>query len=316
MVYFKKLIFAPIFLAFITSLIYFYKLILDKHTQVFFGNYGGLYDFGIFALILLLSSLTYCLFVTFTQSIKYVLSLALLSISSSFIFLNTQLAIITGAGIFLSLLAGYFALKSNLSTYVNFKASSILSGPIKSINLLILLTLSLGYYLNANLIIQTQGFKIPDPLIDFAIDLSLGGANIPVLGEKYYIAQTGTFQEQLEYLKKHPELMEEYGLKPEDLETFSGLTSGLGNETPLKPRSGIKDVIKTQISDSLDQAIKPYLFVVAIILAVLFFSEASFILWLLSLLLSPMLLLLFYIFEKTGFVKYEKEMREVKKIVV
>ncbi len=315
MVYFKKLIFAPVFLALITAGLYFYKLILDKHTQVFFENYGGLIDFGIFALILLLASLTYCLFITFTQSIKYTLPLALLSFPSSFIFLDTRLAIVTGIGIFLSLLAGYFTLKSNLSTYINFKASSIFSGPIKSLNLLILLTLSLGYYLNSNLIIQTQGFKIPDPLLDWAIDLSLGGANIPVLGEKYYIAQTGTFQEQLEYLKTHPELMKEYGLKPEDLETFSNLT-GTVNETPSKPQSNIKNVIKTQVSDSLSQVIKPYLFVVAIILAVMFFSEASFMLWILSLLLSPTLLLLFYIFEKSGFIKFADETRIVKKIII
>ncbi len=321
----KKLIFAPVFLIFIASALYFYQPILNQYLEIFFKPYGGLIEFGTLAIFILFASLTFSLYITFTQDFKYALVLAVLASLLPFAFLRVNLAIVIGICLFISLILTYFNLQTNLRTYVNFLPTTLLLTPIKMLNTFILLTLAVGFYLNANSIIQTQGFKIPEQIIDWSIDLSLQNQNPPVLGKKY-LAQLPTLtQEQLDLLKANPQVLEQFGLDPKDLDQYTpdnnpqNIKSPNQNAvsvTPSIPGANLKDIIKAQISDSLDRTIKPYLFAIPIILAFMFYSFASLILWILSLFLSPIISLIFLIFEKTGFIRFEKEMREVKKIVI
>lgn len=316
----KKLIFAPIFLVLITASIYFYKLILDKYLDIFFGNYGGLYEFALLAVPLVFASLTYCLFITFTQDFKYALVLAIITAIVPFAFLNTNLSLVIGVGLAISLIIIYFNLQTTLRSYVNFQAATLLITPVKMLNTFVLLTLTFGYFLNANSIIQTQGFKIPEPLIDWAIDFSMSSQGYNFKGDRHYLAQALT-PEQIELLKQNPGVLKQYGLTPNDLDALTSKqtapTTKQGNVTATQlPSGNLKDVLKNQINGMIDQTLKPYLFVIPILLAFMFYSLASLIMWLISLFLSPIISLIFLIFEKTGFVKYEKEMREVKKIVV
>jgi len=321
----KKVIFAPLFLVLITCSIYFYKLVLIAYLDVFFGTYGGLYEFSLLAIPLVFASLAYCLFITFTQDFKYTFVLILLTALIPFAFLDLYLSIVIGIGLVISLTIVYFNLQTNLRSYVNFKPTDLLKGPIKLLNTFILLTLTFGYFLNANSIIQTQGFKIPDSLIDWAVDMSMSSQSMNFKGEKYLLAQALT-PEQVELLKQNPALLQQYGLKPEDLDALAAPTStqqttqtktSRPETSPsLQPQGNMKNLIKTQINNMLDQTLKPYFFVIPILLAFMFYSLASLITWLLTLLLSPFIQLIFSLFEKSGFIKYEKEMREVKKIVI
>lgn len=325
MPFLKKIIFAPVFLVFIVSVIYFYQPILNQYLDIFFSSYGGLYEFGILAIIITLTSLSFCLYITFTQDIKFAVPLALATLAIPFIFLKPQLALIVGIGLLLSLTITYFTLQISLKSYVNFQPGNLLSGPIKTLNTFIVLVLAFGFFLNANSIIQTQGFKIPEALIDWAIDLSLQGQNIPVKGERYLAQLPSLTQEQLDLLKQNPQVLEQYGLDPNDLDEFvPGANSSTPASTnqaavqvvPSLPGMNLKDIIKAQITDSLDQMIKPYLFAIPFVLAFLFYSLTGFCLWIVSMFINPVIFLMFYIFEKSGFLKFEKEMREVKKIVV
>lgn len=316
----KKFLFIPPFLISIAILFYDYKLILDKYLGVFFGDWGGLYDMGILAIILTLTSFFYCIYITFTQDIKYAFLAMLAAALIPFIYLDSALAIVLTIGFSLSLILTYFNLMTNLKSYVTFLPVNLLAGPIKTLTFVFSLCLSIGFYFYSNTIIQTQGFKIPDPIVDWAIDLSLNQSNITVKGAKY-LAQAPT-QEQIEMLKQNPELLEQFGLNPDNLDEFlidesiQTPNQNAVNIIPSLPTANLKDLVKAQVSNSLDQILKPYLFAIPMILAFLFFSLASFALWLVSLLLNPLIFLVFYILEKTGFVKYEKEMREVKKLVV
>jgi hypothetical protein len=320
----KKLIFAPLFLAFTISTLYFYKIILIKYLDVYFGNYGGIYEFALLSLPLMFIGLTYCLFVTFTQDFKYAIGGAIIAGLTPFLFLNTNLSIVISAGLLISFILAFFNLQSELRSYTNFQSAKLLKSPIKLLNTFILLTLTFGYFLNANSIIQTQGFKIPDSLMDWAIDLSLKGQGIPVKGVKY-LAQIPTLsQEQINLLKQNPDILKQYGLDPDvdELVPAENTTSAKSSNKnaiqviPSLPGTNLKDIIKAQMSTALDAMIKPYLFAIPMILAVLFYSLAGFTLWFFSLFLSPILTIIFSILEKTGFVKYEKEMREVKKIII
>lgn len=323
MPYFKKIFFALVFLILIIALIYSYKPVLDSYLDIFFSIYGGLYEFGILAIILTLASLSYCLYITFTQDIKFAAPVALTSLIIPFIFLKPQLAFVIGIGIFSSLAVVYFTLLASLKNYVNFQGANLLAGPIRTLNTLVLLTLTFGFFLHTNSIIAAQGFKIPNALIDWAVNLSLSQAGIPVKGEQY-LAQAPTLtQEQINLLKQNPQVLEQYGISRKDLDALApqqssqkSLNQNKVNIVPAIPGANIKDIIKAQISNSLDQIIKPYLFAVPAILAFLFYSLVGFCLWLLSIFLNPLIMLIFYILEKTGFIKFDKEMREVKKIVV
>lgn len=315
----KKLLFAPLFLSFLVILSYLFRVVLNKHLDIFFGAWGGLYEVGLIAIVMILASLTYCLYVTFTQDIKYYLVLAILGSLTAFTFLKPSLAIVAGIGFFVSLSIVYFTLLSNLKTYINFQPVNLLSSPIKTLNTLLLLSLTLVFYFHSNSIIQTQGFKIPEPIIDWAIDLSMQDANIPVRGEKY-LAQLPTIsQDQLDLLKQNPQVLEQFGINPADLDAITPSTQ---TQSPVQstlqniPGVNLRDAVKSQINASLDQVIKPYLFAIPMFLAFLFYSLGSFVLWILSIFLSPTILLIFSILEKSGFIRFDKEMREVKKIVI
>lgn len=320
----KKIIFAPFFLIALSALLYFYKPLLSDYLNTFFKEYGGIADFGFIAVLITISSLSFCLFATFSQNLKLTITLSILSALVPFIFLERSLALVTGVGLVLSLIICSFNIQTNLESYTNFQPSNILTSPTKLLSTFLLLTLSFGYFLHTNSIIQTQGFKIPDKIIDWAIELSLKGQNIPVKGDKY-LAQIPTLtEEQINLLKQNPEVLEQYGIDPKDLDSLIPTTqkpvtkSENKNSLQIPTLTGIdlKDTLKSQIADSLNNMIKPYLFAVPAILAFLFYSLVSFCLWIISFFISPILSLIFYILEKSKFVKFEKEMREVKKIVI
>lgn len=316
----KKLVFAPLFLSLIATLYYLFKIVLDRYMEVFFGTLGGLQELGLLALIICAISLSYCLYITLTQNVKYYLILAVFGSFVPFLFLVPQLALVACVGLLISLSITYFNLQTNLKTYTNFQPVNILASPVKTLNTLLILTLCAVFYFHSNSVIQREGFKIPEPMVDWAIDLSLKQSGIPVKGERY-LAQIPTLsQEQVNLLKSNPELLKQYGLNPEDLDSLTpSITQPNKNAVrniPSLPTSNIKDIIKAQITDTLDQIVSPYLFAIPIVLAFLFYSIISFALWIISFLLNPTLLLIFYILERTGFIHFEKEMREVKKIVI
>lgn len=329
----KKLIFAPVFLILITTVSYFYQQILSKYLEVFFGSYGGLSEFALIAMPLVFASLCFALFVTFTQDFKYALILSIITALIPFLFLPTSLSLIIATGLIISLMVSYINLQINLRSYINFQPTVLLITPIKMLNTFLLITLAAGFYLHTNSIIQKEGFKIPDPLIDWAVSMSMSSAGMNFKGDKHsliprtlgnrqYLAQALT-SEQIELLKQNPGVLNQYGLKPEDLDALVPATTpkkSSGSEPILQtiplPSGNLKDVLKNQINSMIDQTLKPYMFVIPILLAFMFYSLASLIMWFISLFLSPLISLIFYVFEKTGFVKFEKEMREVKKIVI
>ncbi len=86
---------------------------------------------------------------------------------------------------------------------------------------------------------------------------------------------------------------------------------------PQAPNNPIgTDLIKQTVKDQVQGFIKPYLNFIPAILAVLLFLTLQSLTSILNLLIYPLLWLTFLILEKTGFTKFEVEMRQVKKLVV
>lgn len=76
------------------------------------------------------------------------------------------------------------------------------------------------------------------------------------------------------------------------------------------------DLIKQTVKDQLNNIIKPYLGAVPAVLAVILFLTLQSLTSLLGLLIYPLLWIIFYILEKSGYIKFTVEQRPVKKMVV
>ena len=323
----KKIVFTPLALVLFATSIFYYQQILKQYLDVFFKPYGGILEFGILAAIILFTSLSWIIFMCFSQSFKYLIIPLLTSATIPFLLFQSNVGLVIGIIYALGLLTTFFNLQTNLKTYINFKPSELLIPAIKLLNTFTLISFSLGYYFFVNTIIQTQGFKLPETLIDWAIDLSLQSQtqSPQVLGKKY-LAQIPTLtQDQIDLLKQNPQILEQYGLDPNDLdELVPGTPSNKPispnqntvSITPTLPGANLKDILKAQISNSLEAMLKPYHYAIPVVLAFMFYSLSSLILWILSFFLSPIISLIFLIFDKSSFIAYQKEMREVKKMIV
>lgn len=76
------------------------------------------------------------------------------------------------------------------------------------------------------------------------------------------------------------------------------------------------NLIKQTLKDQIQNLIKPYLNFIPAVLALLLFISLQSIASVINLLLHPLLWIIFYVLEKTGFIKFTTEMRPVKKMVM
>lgn len=76
------------------------------------------------------------------------------------------------------------------------------------------------------------------------------------------------------------------------------------------------DLIKQTVKDQIQNLIKPYLNFIPAILALLLFITLQSLASIMNLLIHPLLWIIFYILEKTGFIKFTEETRLVKKMVI
>lgn len=84
----------------------------------------------------------------------------------------------------------------------------------------------------------------------------------------------------------------------------------------LTDQGQIDSLVKEALKDQIQNLIKPYLGLIPAVVAALLFFTLQALTSLVSLLIYPLLWLIFLILEKIGFVKFTTEMREVKKMVV
>lgn len=150
--------------------------------------------------------------------------------------------------------------------------------------------------------IHTKGVQIPDALLELSSQLG-SGLQPPSVDNQ--TQQNSITKDQIELLRKNPELMRQYGLNPKALDLIE--TQGSPN-----PSSTIKTLLKTQ----LETMLTPYAGIIPFVISLLFFVTLKSFASLLSFMIGPLLSLLFYIFEKTGYIHYTLETRQVKKLTL
>lgn len=110
-----------------------------------------------------------------------------------------------------------------------------------------------------------------------------------------------------------PDSLIDTALKMTPLDAASDQNSIL---TQLPVAELMRDTIKQTIKDQIQGFIKPYINFIPAILTVLLFLTLQSLTSLLNILVYPLLWLIFFILEKTGFVTFTTEMRPVKKLIV
>ncbi len=245
---------------------------------------------------------------TIAQDWKISIPFAIIGSLVPFIFTDISLAVVFAIGIFLSFLLSNLSLDVALKSYLNFQPSSLLGPPIRHLSGLLILAICIVYFLSSNQIIAQNGFQIPDSLIDTAIKL----APLPEVNtqtEQVNLSRMTT--EQIDLLKKNPDLLKQSGLDPKMLDSLTN-----PQKIIQAPANLIQDTIKQTVKDQIQNFIKPYMNFIPAGLTILLFLTLQSLVSMINLLIYPLLWLIFLILEKTGFVKFETEQRLIKKMVV
>ena len=318
MIIFKKLIFVIPFLIFL-AWFYFQLNFFFKDVYLIFGlNITTLYQLAYLAITLGLASLFFIIFCALANDWKFILPVSILGSLLPIAIFTAPSSLIIFIGSFLSLTCTYLLLSNKLKTYLTYSANTLLTPSVKTLAGFLILTSSLAFYFSAQAEIKTNGFKIPDSLIDTA--LKFATPQIPdVKGES--IAQVSLTPEQIELLRQNPDVLKQYGIDPNTLDQI--------NQEPSSPKfpqisispksptnSPSNDLVKNLVQSQIQNLLKPYLNLIPVFLAVAFFITLHSIFSIISMLLPITLVFIFWILEKTGFIHFEKEMREVKKLVV
>lgn len=314
----KKFVFAIPFLAFLTLFYQTLPAFLENIYLIFDFNQEILIKLVAFLIFLLLSSLCFVVLVVLSFNWWLVLPVALIGSFLALPFFSPPSLYVVVSGSFLVFLITYLTLSQKMASYLTFKPTVLLIPSVNQTVTLLLLVVSIALYFSADLKIKQEGFKIPDSLIETSLRLvgqgNLSGSKEQLPNQETQPTLPQISPEQLIMLKQNPALLKQFGLTPEMLDQLTAPTKS--GQLPKNSPQATPDVVKIMLQKQLQDLLNPYLQWLPLVLAGLFFLSLKWIVSLLSLTLYPLVWSIFWIFEKTGFIKFEVEMREVKKLVV
>lgn len=305
----KKLIFAPFFLIFFIILLSQLSTKFSSYDFIFSLSLQTFLQIIIISALITLSSFFFILFATFADDWKFILPLGFLGTFSSMFFLDQPIGLIFAVISLASLIIVSFGLGLTLKTYLTFQPDKLLTPYIKNLTTFLIITISVCYFFSINKVISSEitsgkGFQIPDSLIESSLKF------IPldsITKDSEASELPAIPPEQLELLKQNPKLLEQYGLDPSILDSLA---------TKKDPKELSKDVIKQTLKNQLNKILEPYLPFIPAGLAVLLFILVNSVTYPINLLIHPLIWILFFILEKTEFVKFVEEQRPVKRMVV
>lgn len=300
----KRLVFPPLFLGSFIYLVFLTKPFLGSVDLLLSLNWISLKPLLVLSATALLTSLFFVVSVTLSQDWRIILINSLFSSAAAFYFFAAPLNLLLAAGFLISLLLTAAVLDKKLRTYLNFQAEELLSPPIRNLALFLVLVISVAYFFNLDAQIKRKGFELPDSLIDSTLNFYQTAAPDQQLAPKL----TDQQKQQLQYLKSNPQLLKQSGYTLKDLQDLEQAANGTASTLPGSVRESLKN--------QLQNIIKPYLNFVAPLLAALAFLTLSSIVALLALALHPILWLLFLFLKAVNLIRFETEMRSVKKLVV
>ncbi len=312
--YIKKLLFAPLFLTalFITLNLF---LSFTKSTDFIFSlDLSTFYQLLGLITAILITALFFVTFCVLAQSLELVIPVIFISGLIPFLQLPIPQALVFAIILFIFLLLNYLNIKKTLTDYLDFKPSKLFSPQIKQLAGFLIILLLVNFYITINTQIKLKGFEIPSSLIDTALKFT-PQTNLPVEGIKNQkITQFPTITpEQLELLKKNPELLKQYGIDPSIL---SNIPSPKPSDKTTVPENQSTELLKPLIKTQLQKMIDPYLNYLPLLLTLLLLLTLNSFLSLLGLFVPIFVWIIFYILEATKFITFTTETRQVKKLVI
>jgi len=309
----RKLFFAPFFLfSLVVMLIFADQLLADPLSAIFGFSASSAFTIVYLVGALLITGFFYILFVSLSQDWRLVLPVGILAALIPFgLFTNLTLGGYLAGGISVAMIIGFFIQIQKMKSYITFSATQLLQPQIKLFNLFLILSLSLSYYLISSAQISEKGFTIPEPLIEAAVKMSGQQDQMNELsGESQTPAMPQLSPALIAQLKQNPAALAQYGITPTQLDALAAASQ----KKPDSASSGslMSGLIKSQV----DKVVEPYKQWIAPLMSILFFFSLSSLHSFLALFLTPLIGLIFKLLEKSNFIHFEKEMREVKKLVV
>ena len=302
----KKLTFAPFFLITFTLLIFNLNTVFSSYDFIFSFSNRTLISLLTICILLTLTSLFFVLFVCFSQKLMFVLPMVSIASIIPLFITSTTLATVIIIGTLTTLLITYFVLQNALKKYLTFNPKAIFNPSIVLMGQLLLLTISLSYFLSINQTIAKNGFQIPDSLLDSV--LTLTDQMVEKNTSKEPAPKLSITKEQIELLRQNPEALRQSGLDPKILDSL---------DQPIDPEEDFsKTLTKQLVKSQFEQTLKPYLNIIPAVLSALLFVTLMSINSLVGIVIAPILWVIFLILEKSGFVKFVSEQRPVKKMVI
>lgn len=301
----KKLLLSPLYLVSIFGLIFYFEQL--KTNDLFSLSTSSLVTFVIFAALVIISCILFSVFVSLAYDWRIVFPIIILaSLIPLFAIQNTPGYILSG-GFFVTLCLVYTSELMKLRSYLTFEPSLLLSPGTKTLITLMAIVFSLSFFVSSEQNIRTQGFTLPDSLLDAVVKFS--SQAIPGANQAQDITSQlpAEVKDQLQTYQDNPELLKQQGIDPKILELTQSATN---TENPVD--NSVKELLKSQFQTMIE----PYQNFIPIFLALMFFLSLTSFTSLLSLLVSPIIWLIFLILTKTGFIYFTIETREVKKMVV
>lgn len=165
----KKLIFTPLFLIAFALLISQLSPIFKSTDLIFSLSMDTLIQLLTVSGLVVLSSLFFVLFASFAMDWKLIMPMGLLTAILPVIFLDHTIAIILAVTVLVSLLISFLSLENTLKNYLTFQPNTLFGPAIKHLSSLLILIITLTYFLAINQVVTQNGFQIPDSLIDTAL---------------------------------------------------------------------------------------------------------------------------------------------------
>lgn len=195
----------------------------------------------------------------------------------------------------------FLVFKQSLKSYLNFDAAKILSGGLKMYVFGLIFVISLSYFMLAKIRVENEGFSLPESLIDSVISMVPKDTQSP---QGASLSGLEISPDQIELLKNNPEALQKMGINPAMLDSI-----GEQNTTS-------DDLVKLSVKSQLDKMIEPYIGWIPLFLAVSLYFTLTTITSLIMFCGQMFIWIIFYLLEKSGFISFDKEMREVRKLVV
>ncbi len=329
----KKLVFIPFFISAVLAVVVFGSLVIqDPLSTIAVFSFSQLMQMLYLSISLLLAAFFFCLIVALSNSWEIPLFASVLGALIPLMIISSGPAnIILAAGFLLSFIVGQFFLLQKLRTYLTFQPGQILSPTAKLLVFVLTFVISLTVYWTVNAKIIDEGFSVPDSLIDTAIKLSgvsskLTDPNLAgsTSNETVPLSLPQIDDKTAALIKNNPALLKQFNITPEQFDAYlksqnqPPKTPSKASPTQTKPTipDPANNLVQNLLKSQLDEAIKPYLSYIAPLMAMLIFATLISFNSLVGIILPLLLWLIFEILEKTNFVHFEKEMREVKKLVV